>query len=95
MSYVIIPGGSDGKESACIVRDSGVIPDLGRFSGEKNGKSLWDSCLKNLMDRGAWQIIVHRGHKESEMNEQLTLSLFRFTSSYTKDNIAHGLLSFL
>ena len=71
--HVIIPGGSVGKESGCIVRDSGVIPELGRFSGEKYGNPLRYSCLENLMDRGASQIIVHRGHKESDMTEQLTL----------------------
>ena len=27
------------------------------------------------MDRGAWWAIVHGGHKESDMTEQLTLSL--------------------
>ena len=28
------PGGSDGKESNCNVRDSGSIPGLGRYPGE-------------------------------------------------------------
>ena len=93
--HVIILGGSDGNESACIVRDSGVIPELGRFSGEKNGNPLLDSCLENLMDRGAWQIIVHRGHRESDMTEQLTLPFFRFPFSYIKKNVAHNILSFL
>ena len=34
------PGGSDGKESACSVGDSGLIPDLGRLPGEGNGYPL-------------------------------------------------------
>ena len=31
------PGGSDSRESACNVRDLGLIPGLGRSSGERNG----------------------------------------------------------
>ena len=34
------PGGSDSKESACIVGDLGSIPGLGRSPGEGNGKPL-------------------------------------------------------
>ena len=48
------PGGSDGKESACNVRDLGLIPGSGRFPGEGNGNPLQCSCLGNPMDRGAW-----------------------------------------
>ena len=48
------PGGSDGKESACKVADSGLIPVLGRSPGEGNGNPLQYSCLGNPMDRGAW-----------------------------------------
>ena len=52
--------GSDGKESACSVGDLDSIPGLGRFLGEGNGSPLQYSCLKNPMDRGAWQATVHR-----------------------------------
>ena len=31
------PGGSAGKESACNAGDMGLIPGLGRSSGEGNG----------------------------------------------------------
>ena len=44
--------------------DSGLIPGLGRSSGEGNGNPLHYSCLENLMDRGAWQATVHGGHKK-------------------------------
>ena len=54
-----LPGGSDGKESACNAGDLGSIPGLGRSPGEGNGYPLQYSCLENLMDRGAWQAIVH------------------------------------
>ena len=52
-------GGSDGKESACNLRDLGLIPGLGRSPGEWNGNPLQQSCLENPMDRGAWRVIVH------------------------------------
>ena len=53
------PGGSDGKESACIAGDPGLIPGSGRSPGEGNGNPLEYSCLENPMDRGGWRAIVH------------------------------------
>ena len=53
------PGGSEGKESACNVGDPGLIPRLGRSSGEVNGYPLQYSYLENSMDRGAWRATVH------------------------------------
>ena len=41
-------------------RDVGLIPGSGRSPGEGNGNPLQYSCLENLMDREAWQAIVHR-----------------------------------
>ena len=49
----------DGKESAWNAGDPGLIPGLGRSLGEGNGNLLQYSCLKNPMDRGAWQATVH------------------------------------
>ena len=46
-------GGSEGKMSAYNVEDPGLIPPLGRSSGEGNGSPLQYSCLENPMDRGA------------------------------------------
>ena len=54
-----MPGGSDGKESACNAGDLGSIPGLGRFPGEGNGNPLQYSCLENPMGRGVWQATVH------------------------------------
>ena len=34
------PDGSDSKESACNAGDPGLIPGMGRSSGEGNGNSL-------------------------------------------------------
>ena len=48
-----------GKESACNAGDLGLIPGLGRFSGEGKGYLLQYSCLENPMDRGAWWATVH------------------------------------
>ena len=44
------PGGSEGKESACNVRDPGLIPGSGRSLGEGNDNPLQYSCLENPMD---------------------------------------------
>ena len=53
------PCSSVGKESAYHTGDLGSIPWSGRSPGEGNGNPLQYSCLKNPMDRGAWQAIVH------------------------------------
>ena len=39
--------------------DPGLIPGLGRSSGEGNGNPLQYSCLENSMDRGAWWATVY------------------------------------
>ena len=49
-----IPGGSDGRESACNAGDLSSIPWSGRSPGEENGNPLQYSCLENSTDRGAW-----------------------------------------
>ena len=54
-----LPGGSEGKASACSAEDLGSIPGLGRSPGEGNGNPLQYSCLENSMDCGAWQATVH------------------------------------
>ena len=41
-------------------RDVGLIPGLGRSPGVGEGNLLQYSCLKNPLDRGAWQATVHR-----------------------------------
>ena len=49
------------------VRDFGSILGLGRSPGEGNGNSLQYSCLRNPIDRGAWQVTVHGDAKELDM----------------------------
>ena len=58
----LIPGASqvalvvkNQPANAGDVRDSGLIPGLGRAPGGGHGNSLQYSCLENPMDRGAWR----------------------------------------
>ena len=61
------PGGSDGKESACSVRDLGSISGLGRsHPGEGHGNALQYRYLENPMDRGTWRATVNGVAKESD-----------------------------
>ena len=50
------------------IRDTGSIPESGRSPGGEHGNSLQYYCLENTMDRGAWQVTVHR-LAESDMAE--------------------------
>ena len=55
----VVPGGPDGKESACNVGAPGSIPGSGKSPREGDGYPLPYSCLENHMDRGVQQTIVH------------------------------------
>ena len=68
------PDGSEDKESACNAGGLDSISVLGRSPGEGHGNSLQYSCLKNPMDRGAWEATVH-GVAES----QTRMNNFHFT----------------
>ena len=59
IKYLGFLGGSGGEESVCNAGDLGLIPESGRSPGEGNGNPLQYSCLKNPMDREAWQATVH------------------------------------
>ena len=48
-----IPGGSDGKQSACNAGDLGSIPGSGRSPAGGHDNPFQYSCLENSMDRGA------------------------------------------
>ncbi|CAI9151997.1 unnamed protein product [Rangifer tarandus platyrhynchus] len=68
-----LPDGPVGKESAWDPpRDpnAGLIPGSRRSPGGGNDKLLQYSCLKNPMDRGAWQATVQRVAK-SQTPERL------------------------
>ena len=53
------PVGSVVKNPSANSGDAGSIPGSIRSPGEGNGNPFQYSCLKNLMDRGAWQTTVH------------------------------------
>ena len=57
-------GGSVAKNLPANAGDAGLIPRSGRSPGEGNGNPLQYSCLRNPMDRGAWQATVHGVNKE-------------------------------
>ena len=61
-SLLGLPQWLSSKESACNaedVGDDGSIPGSGRSPGGGSGNPFQYSCLENIMDRGAWQAIVH------------------------------------
>ena len=71
---MVIPSGSDGKESICNEGDMGSIPGLGRDPGGGNGHPLQYSGLENSMNRGAWQAACSPWVcKESELGAQLCI----------------------
>ena len=50
--YMGLPGGSEGKASACSAEDLGSIPVLGRSPGEGNGNPLLPGKFHG------WRILV-------------------------------------
>ena len=67
--FLLFPPSSVGKESTCNVEDLGLIPGLGRSSGEGKSYSLQYSGLENSID-----CIVHGVAKS-----QTRLSDFHFS----------------
>ena len=71
------PSASYDKQSACNAKDPGVIPGLGRYTGEGKDYPLQYSCLDNSMDRGAWWATAHGVTKSqtqlSELQQQQQL----------------------
>ena len=64
------------KESTCNAGDSGdigLIPGLGRSTGEGNCNPLQYSCLENPMDRGAWWATVYEVVKSQTLLSTYTL----------------------
>ena len=51
------------KNPPASAGDEGLISGLGRSSGEGNSHRLQCSCLRNPMDRGAWQATVNGVNK--------------------------------
>ena len=82
-----VPGGSDGKESACNAEDPGLSHGSRRSSGEDNGYPLQYSCLENSMERGAWRATVH-GVTESrtQLRDEHYLSYCYFSITVAETN---------
>ena len=57
LKYILLSS-PEGKESVFNARDPGLIPGVGRSPGDGNGSPFQYSCLKNPIDRGAWQATV-------------------------------------
>ena len=68
-------GGSDGKESTCNAGDLGLIPGLKRSPGEGHGNPLQYSWLENLHGQRSLVDYHPWGLKESDMIEQLNISI--------------------
>ena len=63
MQIWCFPYCSVGKESTCNAEDLSSVPGLGRSPGGGNGNPFQYSRLEKPMDRGAWQSVVHGGHR--------------------------------
>ena len=64
--WIIVPPKNWPLPSASTnAEDVGLIPGLGKSSGEGNGNPSQYSCLGNPMDRGAWWTTVHTVAKQS------------------------------
>ena len=66
------PGGSDGKEFACIAGELGLIPGWGRFPWRREWLPTPVFLPGDSMDRGAWADYSPWGHKELDTTERLS-----------------------
>ena len=88
-----LPGGSDGKASACNAGDPGSIPGSGRSPGTGNGNPLQHSCLENPTDGGAWWATAHGVIKSRTWLSDFTF--FSFLSIVWKNVLISCLFWFL
>ena len=59
--------GLAGKKYACNAGgtgDAGLIPELGGAPGEGRWQPTLYSCLKNLIDGGAWRATIQRAGRD-------------------------------
>ena len=64
--------------NAVDVRESGLVPGLGRSPAGEHSNPLQYSCLENPLDRGAWPTTVRRVAKSRTRLKQLSEHI-RFT----------------
>ena len=55
------------------IRNTGLIPRLGRSPGEGNGNPFQYSFSENPMDREAWRATAHRVAKSQTRLKQLSM----------------------
>ena len=68
----VFPDGTMVKNPPASAGDVGLIPGLGRSSGEGHDNGLQYSCLENPMDRAAYWATVCGAAEESDSTEQLS-----------------------
>ena len=87
MNYLVLPSGSEVKEPACNVGDTGdvnSVPGSGRYLGGGNGYKPQYSCLKNSMDRGTgWAAVPGVAKCQTQLS--------RHTRIFTMDSPFHKL----
>ena len=90
ISFILSKGSASGKEPSGNpgdIRDKGSIPGSRRSPGGEHGNPLQYSWLESPMDRGAWQVTVHRVAKS-----QIWLKQLQFSCSGESDSLRpHGL----
>ena len=62
-----LPKWLSGKESTCQCRRCRFDPCIGKIPGGGNGDLLQYSYLDNPMDRGTWQVTVHKVTKKRKL----------------------------
>ena len=67
--FMGFPGGSDGEQSACNVRDLGLIPRLRRSPGGGHGNPLHYSCVENPCEQRSLAGYSPCGLKELDPTE--------------------------
>ena len=70
--------------SAGDLRDTGLIPGLGRSPGVRNGNPLQYSHLENPMDRGAWWAIQPMGSQRVRHSWSNLTHTYMYVKQYTK-----------
>ena len=72
MLFTGLPYSSSDKESVGNAGDQGLIPGLGRSSGEEYGNPLQYSCLENFHGQRSLAGYSPWGRKESDTTERQT-----------------------
>ena len=91
--FLHFPDGSDGKESACNMRDLGSIPGLGRSLGGGHGNPLQYSCLENPHGQRSPVGYSPWGHEDSDTTKRLSTAHSTWLTRQKLND--HSNLSFL